>query len=50
MDHKTLKDLDRQYVMQTYGRFDVDIDHKRALLIFRKISPVWQQSFQACTM
>ena len=27
MDHKTLKDLDRQYVMQTYGRFDVDIDH-----------------------
>lgn len=27
MEHEQLKSLDRQYVMQTYGRFDVDIDH-----------------------
>ena len=27
MDHKQLKQLDRSCVMQTYGRFDVDIDH-----------------------
>ena len=27
MTHEELKALDRQYVMQTYGRFDVDLDH-----------------------
>lgn len=27
MNHEELKTLDRQYVMQTYGRFDVDIAH-----------------------
>ncbi|MGI5930113.1 aspartate aminotransferase family protein [Pseudoflavonifractor sp.] len=27
MTHEELKTLDRQYVMQTYGRFDVDLDH-----------------------
>ena len=27
MDHKQLKQLDQSCVMQTYGRFDVDIDH-----------------------
>ena len=27
MDHSELTALDRRYVMQTYGRFDVDIDH-----------------------
>ncbi|WP_294549045.1 aspartate aminotransferase family protein [uncultured Pseudoflavonifractor sp.] len=27
MTHEELKQLDRQYVMQTYGRFDVDLDH-----------------------
>lgn len=27
MTHEELKQLDRRYVMQTYGRFDVDLDH-----------------------
>ena len=27
MNHQELVALDRQYTMQTYGRFDVDIDH-----------------------
>ena len=27
MTHEELKQLDRQYVMQTYGRFDVDLNH-----------------------
>ena len=30
MTHEELKQLDRQYVMQTYGRFDVDLDHAAA--------------------
>ncbi len=29
-----LKDLDRQYVMQTYGRFDVDIDHGKGATLW----------------
>ncbi len=27
MEHELLKSLDRQYVMPTYSRFDVDVDH-----------------------
>ena len=27
MTHEELRQLDRRYVMQTYGRFDVDMDH-----------------------
>ena len=27
MTHEELRQLDRRYVMQTYGRFDVDLDH-----------------------
>ncbi len=34
MDHETLKSLDRQYVMQTYGRFDVDIDHGKGATLW----------------
>ena len=34
MDHETLKALDRQYVMQTYGRFDVDIDHGKGATLW----------------
>ena len=34
MDHETLKALDRQYVMQTYGRFDVDIDHGKSATLW----------------
>ena len=29
MDHQELKALDSTYVMPTYARFDVDIDHGR---------------------
>ncbi len=34
MDHETLKALDRQYVMQTYGRFDVDIEHGKGATLW----------------
>ncbi len=34
MDHETLKSLDRQHVMQTYGRFDVDIDHGKGATLW----------------
>ncbi len=34
MDHETLKALDRQYVMQTYGRFDVDVDHGKGATVW----------------
>ncbi len=34
MDHEQLKALDRQYVMQTYGRFDVDIDHGKGATLW----------------
>ena len=34
MDHKMLKDLDRQYVMQSYGRFDVDLDHGQGATVY----------------
>ena len=34
MNHEELKNLDRQYVMQTYGRFDVDIDHGKGATIW----------------
>ncbi len=34
MDHKELVELDRQYTMQTYGRFDVDIDHGKGATLY----------------
>lgn len=34
MNHATLKALDGQYVMQTYGRFDVDIDHGKGATLW----------------
>ncbi|MCD8004515.1 MAG: aspartate aminotransferase family protein [Oscillospiraceae bacterium] len=34
MNHEELKALDRQYVMQTYGRFDVDIDHGKGATLW----------------
>ena len=34
MNHDELKSLDRQYVMQTYGRFDVDIDHGKGATLW----------------
>ncbi|MCD8331114.1 MAG: aminotransferase class III-fold pyridoxal phosphate-dependent enzyme, partial [Oscillospiraceae bacterium] len=34
MDHEQLKALDRQYVMQTYGRLDVDIDHVKGATLW----------------
>ena len=34
MDHKELVELDHQYVMQTYGRFDVDIDHGQGATLY----------------
>ncbi len=34
MNHEQLKALDRQYVMQTYGRFDVDIDHGKGATLW----------------
>lgn len=36
MDHEQLKALDRQYVMQTYGRFDVDIDHGEGATLWNR--------------
>ncbi len=34
MDHKELVALDHQYTMQTYGRFDVDIDHGKGATLY----------------
>ena len=34
MTHEELKQLDHQYVIQTYGRFDVDIDHGRGATLY----------------
>ena len=34
MDHQQLKELDKQYVMQTYARFDVDIDHGKGATLY----------------
>ena len=34
MTHEELKQLDHQYVLQTYGRFDVDIDHGRGATLY----------------
>ena len=34
MNHEELKSLDKQYVMQTYGRFDVDIDHGKGATLW----------------
>lgn len=34
MNHEELKLLDKQYVMQTYGRFDVDIDHGKGATLW----------------
>ena len=34
MDHQELVALDHQYVMQTYGRFDVDIDHGQGATLY----------------
>ena len=34
MDHKELVELDHQYMMQTYGRFDVDIDHGQGATLY----------------
>lgn len=34
MNHEELKHLDRQHVMQTYGRFDVDIDHGNGAVLY----------------
>ena len=34
MDHRELVELDHQYVMQTYGRFDVDIDHGQGATLY----------------
>lgn len=34
MDHIALKELDHQYVMQTYGRFDVDLDHGQGATLY----------------
>ncbi len=34
MDFETLKARDHQYVMQTYGRFDVAIDHGRGATLY----------------
>ncbi|MCC8120905.1 MAG: aspartate aminotransferase family protein [Oscillospiraceae bacterium] len=37
MNHEQLKVLDRQYVMQTYGRFDVDIDHGKGATLWNSV-------------
>lgn len=34
MDHKELKDMDAHFVMQTYGRFDVDLDHGKGARLY----------------
>ena len=34
MTHEELAALDRQYTMQTYGRFDVDIDHGKGATLW----------------
>ncbi|WP_297213194.1 aspartate aminotransferase family protein [uncultured Flavonifractor sp.] len=34
MDHNELVALDHQYTMQTYGRFDVDIDHGKGATLY----------------
>ena len=34
MNHQELIHLDHQYVVQTYGRFDVDIDHGRGATLY----------------
>ncbi len=37
MNHEELKFLDKQYVMQTYGRFDVDIDHGKGATLWNAV-------------
>ena len=37
MNHEELKNLDKQYVMQTYGRFDVDIDHGTGATLWNEV-------------
>ena len=34
MTHEELKQLDREYVVHSYGRFDVDIDHGRGATLY----------------
>lgn len=34
MTHEELKEMDSRYVMQTYGRFDVDIDHGKGATLY----------------
>ena len=34
MTHEGLKELDQAYTMQTYGRFDVDIDHGKGAALY----------------
>ena len=34
MNHQELVALDHQYTMQTYGRFDVDIDHGKGATVY----------------
>ncbi len=34
MTHEELKELDQAYTMQTYGRFDVDIDHGKGAALY----------------
>ncbi len=34
MTHEQLREQDRRYVMQTYGRFDVDIDHGQGATLY----------------
>ena len=34
MDHKQLVELDHQYMIQTYGRYDVDIDHGKGATLY----------------
>ena len=34
MNHQELIHLDHQFVLQTYGRFDVDIDHGRGATLY----------------
>ena len=37
MTHEELRQLDRRYVMQTYGRFDVDLDHGSGATLYEAI-------------
>ena len=34
MTHEELKNLDSRYVMHTYGRYDVDIDHGKGATLW----------------